>query len=97
MAFINFSGVQLSGIAYVVSAIVLLPINSALNPILYSDVFDKLIDVVRNRILSKFQSNKCIDNGIELAQINDAKKQMVAKTKLVKDRMNCLQEFSPIH
>jgi len=81
MAFINFSGVQLSGIAYVVSAIVLLPINSALNPILYSDVFDKLIDAVRNRILSKFQSDKSIDNGAELTQINDAEEMAGCRNK----------------
>ena len=50
MAFVNFSGIPVSETAYVISAIVLLPINSALNPILYSDVLDK--------ILSKIQSGK---------------------------------------
>ncbi|CAK8675570.1 unnamed protein product [Clavelina lepadiformis] len=42
MAFINFSGVPVPNVAYAVSAIVLLPINSALNPILYSSFVDNL-------------------------------------------------------
>ena len=50
MAFINFSGVELMDAAYVVSAIVLLPINSALNPILYSNVFDTIYDKVSQRV-----------------------------------------------
>jgi len=74
MAFINFSGVHLSGIAYVVSAILLLPINSALNPILYSDVFDKFVDAIRNCNSSKFQSEKSIDHGTQLNQISHAEK-----------------------
>lgn len=40
MVFINFSGILVPDVAYAVSAIVLLPINSALNPILYSDYVD---------------------------------------------------------
>jgi len=40
MVFINFSGIILSPGAYAVSAVVLLPINSALNPILYFDTFE---------------------------------------------------------
>ena len=38
MALLSFGGVPVPGTAYVVSAIILLPINSALNPIIYSDV-----------------------------------------------------------
>ena len=49
MVFINFSGTSVSDIAYVISAIVLLPINSALNPILYSDIIDKLMLILCNR------------------------------------------------
>ena len=52
MAFVNFSIARLPDIAYVISAIVLLPINSALNPVLYSDVFDKLFLKVRRRFKS---------------------------------------------
>ena len=43
MAFVHFSGTPVSDIAYVISAIVLLPINSALNPILYSNAFDQFL------------------------------------------------------
>ena len=46
MVFINFSGIPVSDIAYVISAIVLLPINSALNPILYSEVIDELFQKI---------------------------------------------------
>ena len=49
MVFINFSGTSVSDIAYVISAIVLLPINSALNPILYSDIIDKFMLILCNR------------------------------------------------
>ncbi|XP_078483448.1 uncharacterized protein LOC108949324 [Ciona intestinalis] len=38
MAFISLSGVKLNNIVYVVSAGILLPINSVLNPIIYSKV-----------------------------------------------------------
>ena len=49
MVFINFSGIPVSDIAYVISAIILLPINSALNPILYSGIIDKLMLMLCNR------------------------------------------------
>ena len=52
MAFVNFNTARLPNIAYVVSAIVLLPINSALNPVLYSDGFDKLFLKVRRKFKS---------------------------------------------
>lgn len=46
MAFLNLGGVRLPGLAYAVSAIILLPINSALNPIIYSNVLDKLYEII---------------------------------------------------
>ena len=49
MVFINFSGIPVSDIAYVISAIILLPINSALNPILYSGIIDKLMLMLCNQ------------------------------------------------
>nr|XP_039260639.1 uncharacterized protein LOC120336918 isoform X3 [Styela clava] len=42
MAFCKLGGANVSNTAYVVAAIVLLPINSALNPVLYSDLPDAL-------------------------------------------------------
>jgi len=43
MAFIHFSGAAvLDGVYYVVTAVILLPINSVLNPLLYSDSFEYL-------------------------------------------------------
>ena len=48
MAFVNFSGIEVPYTAYFISAIVLLPINSALNPILYSDVCEKILAKIKN-------------------------------------------------
>ena len=53
MAFLSVSGVPISNDAYAVSAIILLPINSALNPILYSDAIDKLVTWIRGTALFK--------------------------------------------
>ena len=47
MAFVRL-GVEFSDIAYQISAVLLLPINSAMNPILFSSLLDKLIDVCRH-------------------------------------------------
>ena len=41
-AFVKFSGVYVDDVVYVVSAGLLLPINSVLNPFLYSSLYDKL-------------------------------------------------------
>ena len=49
MAVLSINGVPISNTAYAVSAIVLLPINSALNPIVYSNAIDVLSDPVRRR------------------------------------------------
>ena len=43
MAYVRL-GVEFSDIAYQISAVLLLPINSAMNPILFSSLLDKLID-----------------------------------------------------
>ena len=43
-AFVKFSGVYVDDVVYVVSAGLLLPINSVLNPFLYSSLYDKLKD-----------------------------------------------------
>ena len=42
MAFVKLSGFHVDDVAYIVSAGLLLPINSAFNPLLYSSLFDKL-------------------------------------------------------
>ena len=47
MAFVRL-GVDFSVDAYQISAVLLLPINSAMNPILFSPVLDKLIDLCRH-------------------------------------------------
>ena len=47
MAFVRL-GVEFSDITYQISAVLLLPINSAMNPILFSALLDKLIDLCRH-------------------------------------------------
>ena len=47
MAFVRL-GVEFSDIAYQISAVLLLPINSAMNPILFSPLIDNLIDLCRH-------------------------------------------------
>ena len=46
MAFVRL-GVEFSDIAYEISAVLLLPVNSAMNPILFSPLLDKLINLCR--------------------------------------------------
>ena len=46
MAYVRL-GVEFSDIAYQISAVLLLPINSAMNPILFSSLLDQLIDLCR--------------------------------------------------
>ena len=52
MAFLNFSGIVnlVNTMAVVISATILLPINSVLNPTLYSSYIDTLFNKVRNAI-----------------------------------------------
>ena len=47
MAFVRL-GVEFSDIVYQISAVLLLPINSAMNPILFSSLLDKLIGLCRH-------------------------------------------------
>ena len=47
MAFVRL-GVEFTDIAYQISAVLLLPINSAMNPILFSPLLDNLIDLCRH-------------------------------------------------
>ena len=47
MAFVNLSGFHVDDVAYIVSAGLLLPINSAFNPLLYSSLLDKLKEIFK--------------------------------------------------
>ena len=53
MAFVKMSGLYVSDQAYVVSAALLLPINSAFNPLLYSTLSDRMLDFFDNLRRSK--------------------------------------------
>ena len=45
MAFVKLSGIYVDDVAYIVSAGLLLPINSVLNPLLYSSLFEKVVKI----------------------------------------------------
>ena len=66
MAFVKLSGFYVDDVAYIVSAGLLLPINSAFNPFLYSSLLDKL-----KEIFKKLRNNREIqEESIELGNIN---------------------------
>ena len=48
MAFVKLGGFYVDDVAYIVSAGLLLPINSAFNPLLYSSLLDKLKETFKN-------------------------------------------------
>ena len=63
MVFVNFSGIPLHEVAYSIASIVLLPINSAFDPIIYSNLIDTISAKIRNarktakkEIISRTQS-----------------------------------------
>ena len=51
MAYLRIAGVNFSNIVYEISAVFLLPINSALNPLLYSSLPDKIVNLCRRNKL----------------------------------------------
>ena len=53
MAFVKLSGFHVDDVVYIVSAGLLLPINSAFNPLLYSSLLDKL-----EKIFKKLRNNR---------------------------------------
>ena len=55
IAFVKFSGTYVDDVAYVVSAALLLPINSAVNPFLHSSLLDDIIKALKT-LSSKIKS-----------------------------------------
>ena len=47
IAFVKLSGIYVNDVAYIVSAGLLLPINSAFNPILYSPFLGKTVKTLK--------------------------------------------------
>ena len=64
MAFVKLSGYHVDDVAYIVSAGLLLPINSAFNPLLYSSLLDKL-----NKTFEKLRNNRI--NQQEVVELNN--------------------------
>ena len=58
MAFVKLNGFHVDDVAYIISAGLLLPINSAFNPLLYSSLLDKLKEIFRNLRKKTGKSNK---------------------------------------
>ena len=58
MSYISFAGVRLSDYAYLITAIFLLPINSALNPFIYSSLPDMITRVSFGIIKKKLRCEK---------------------------------------
>ena len=66
MAFVKLSGFHVDDVAYIVSAVLLLPINSAFNPLLYSPLLDKLKETFK-----KLRRNREIQQEtVDLTTIN---------------------------
>ena len=61
MAFVRL-GVEFSDIAYQISAVLLLPINSAMNSIRFSTLLDNLIDLCRHA----YQRLNLISSGLSV-------------------------------
>ena len=66
MAFVKLSGFHVDDVAYIVSAGLLLPINSAFNPLLYSSLLDKLKETFK-KLKNKRKIKK---KTVELNNIN---------------------------
>ena len=64
MAFVKLSGYHVDDVAYIVSAGLLLPINSAFNPLLYSSLLDKLKEAFK-----KVRNNRI--NQQEIVELNN--------------------------
>ena len=57
MALLSVGGIPISNTVYAVSAIILLPINSSINPIIYSSAIDRIFEKFKkNEAVNKFTS-----------------------------------------
>ena len=61
MAFVKLSGFQVNDVAYIVSAGLLLPINSAFNPLLYSSLLDKLKETFKKLRNSRLYKQEVVE------------------------------------
>ena len=61
IAFVKLGGIYVDDVAYIVTAGLLLPINSAFNPFLYSSLPDKLIGIFKKHKSSRETQQEVID------------------------------------
>ena len=61
IAFVKLSGIYVDDVAYIVTAGLLLPINSAFNPFLYSSLPDKLIRIFKKQKSSRENQQEVVD------------------------------------
>ena len=57
MTFLSMAGVSLEPAAYAASAVILLPINSSINPIIYTDVIPRLVKAFKAKCAKVSQKN----------------------------------------
>ena len=59
MALLSIGGIPISNTVYAVSAIILLPINSSINPIVYSSAINRIFQKFKkSKAVNKFNSNR---------------------------------------
>ena len=61
IAFVNLSGIYVDDVAYIVSAGLLLPINSAFNPLLYSSLLDKVKETFKKLTNNKINQQEVVE------------------------------------
>ena len=59
MGFLRLNGTEFDDIGYQITAVFLLPINSALNPLFYSTILDKFLKKVSNKLNRKKKQQPC--------------------------------------
>ncbi|XP_078495727.1 uncharacterized protein LOC144751240 [Ciona intestinalis] len=73
MVYISLSGVKIDPVVYVISAGILLPLNSALNPLLYSQVISSRVYSLYTYVVQRWQTSHTPPNPPEIPmdQINE--------------------------
>ncbi|XP_076817842.1 uncharacterized protein LOC143463285 [Clavelina lepadiformis] len=79
MTFLSMAGVSLEPAAYAASAVILLPINSSINPIIYTDVIPRLVKAFKAKCARVKYSQK--KNRKRLKQVSQTSNQSAPNTK----------------
>lgn len=85
IAFAKLAGENISDNAYVFAAIFLLPINSAINPLLYSDLPDFLYRTIKNKLGSETSSG---DGDVSKQISSNQERRITDSTYVLNERRN---------